>query len=196
MGRGGGFSCEPLSLREGFAVLQFSGKNAHEAFKREAGGHRIQQVSPTERKGRVHSSTVTVAVLKEATSAEIKLSPKDLRVETYRSSGPGGQNVNKVETAVRITHIPTGVQACSEIKSQARNKTLALAALKARLVERQRQIEQAERNQKRKQQLGTGARSCKVRTIAHQRGRVECHVSGKKMQLKRYLQGYIDELWR
>lgn len=151
-------------------------------------------MSPTEKKGRIHSSTITVAVLPEPVGAELKINPSDLRYETYRDSGPGGQHRNTSDTAIRVTHLPTKLQACSALKSQAQNKVLALSALKARLVEQTRNAETERRNSNRKAQLGTGERSDKVRTIAYQRGRVECHKTGKRMPIKRYEQGYVDEL--
>ena len=191
---GGGFSYEELVLNDGFAVLRFSGRSAKAAFAPEAGGHRIQQVSPTERKGRVHSSTVTVAVLSEPAGAILKINPKDLKFETYRGSGPGGQNVNKNDTAVRVTHLPTGTQACSEIKSQAQNKKLALGVLRARLTKVQAAAQHRGRNSNRKKQVGTGMRSDKIRTIAYQRGRVENHVTGKRMKIRDYERGMIDKI--
>lgn len=194
MESGGGFSCEELDLKEGFAVLRFSGRGAKAAFAQEAGGHRIQQVSPTERKGRVHSSTITVAVLDEPAGTELKINPRELKFETYRASGPGGQHRNTSDTAVRVTHIPTGIQACSTHKSQARNKTLALAALKARLLKAQVATQCKSRNSNRKKQVGTGERSDKIRTIAYQRGRVENHATGKRMKIRDYERGEIDKI--
>jgi len=183
-----------LTHREGFSVLRFEGKKAFAAFEPESGGHRFQRVPPTEKKGRRQSSTVTVAVLKVPTPVELKIHPRDLKYETYRGSGPGGQNVNKNDTAVRITHLPTGVQACSEIKSQSQNKKLALGALTARLVARAEKLANDRRNGKRKSQLGTGMRSDKIRTYAEQRGRVENHLNGKRMKIRDYDKGMIDLL--
>jgi peptide chain release factor 1 len=194
METGGGFSCEELDLKESCVVLRFEGRGAKAAFAPEAGGHRIQQVSPTEKKGRVHSSTVTVAVLPEPSSSDLKINPTDLKFETYRGTGPGGQHKNKTDSAVRVTHLPTGIQACSEIKSQHRNKVLALAALKARLVQRRQRTVAKDRNSKRKKQVGTGMRSDKIRTIAYQRGRVENHVTGKRMKIRAYERGEVDKI--
>lgn len=118
--------------------------------------------------------------------------PQDLKYETYRGSGPGGQHRNTSDTAVRVTHLPTGVQACSEIKSQAQNKKLALSALMARLAARAQKSTDDRRNGKRKSQVGTGMRSDKVRTIAYQRGRVENHANGKRMKIRDYERGMID----
>jgi len=135
-----------------------------------------------------------VAVLPEPTDTDLRILPKDLKFETYRDSGPGGQHRNTSDTAVRVTHLPTGIQACSALKSQARNKTLALGALKARLVERQANAETRSRNSNRKAQLGTGERSDKIRTVAYQRGRVENHVNGKRMQIRDYERGEVDKI--
>jgi len=135
-----------------------------------------------------------VAVLSEPTEAELTLKSSDLKYETYRDSGPGGQHRNTSDTAVRVTHIPTGIQACSALKSQFQNKTLALSALRARLIEQEKESANDSRNGKRKSQAGTGQRSDKIRTIAFQRQRVECHKTGNRMTIKRYLQGYVDDL--
>ena len=194
MGTGGGFSYEDLDLKEACVVLRFEGKGAKAAFAPETGGHRIQQVSPTEKKGRVHSSTITVAVLPVPTMLDLKINRCDLKFETYRGTGPGGQHKNKTDSAVRVTHLPTGIQACSEIKSQHRNKTLALAALRARIIEMRQRKANDSRNGKRKSQVGTGMRSDKVRTIAYQRGRVENHITGKRMKIRDYERGMIDKI--
>ena len=175
-------------------MLRFSGRDAKAIFAPEAGGHRVQQVSPTEKKGRVHSSTVTVAVLEEPTEVELKLNPSDLKIETYIASGPGGQHRNKSDTAVRVTHLPTGIQACSEHKSQYRNKVLALSALRARLINREKERANDSRNGKRRSQVGTGQRSDKIRTIAYQRCRVENHTNGKRMKIRDYERGMIDKI--
>jgi peptide chain release factor 1 len=135
-----------------------------------------------------------VAVLPEPSSSDLKINPTDLKFETYRGTGPGGQHKNKTDSAVRVTHLPTGIQACSEIKSQHRNKVLALAALKARLVQRRQRTVAKDRNSKRKKQVGTGMRSDKIRTIAYQRGRVENHVTGKRMKIRAYERGEVDKI--
>ena len=187
---GGPFSYAKLKERDGFVSYRFSGKGAKQAFEPEAGGHRWQGES----KGNTHSSTVTVAVLPEPKPAELKIPAKDLKFETYRDPGPGGQNKNKNDTAVRVTHLPTGVQACSTMKSQARNKELALSTLRARLANRRQAGEKRRRNSNRRKQVGTGMRSDKVRTVAEQRQRVENHANGKRMKIKRYMRGFLDEL--
>lgn len=135
-----------------------------------------------------------MAVLPVPASVELKIPPKDLSYETYKASGPGGQHVNKSDTAVRVTHLPTGTQACSEHKSQHRNKVLALAALKARLLRVQAATQHQGRNSNRKKQVGTGMRSDKIRTIAYQRGRVENHVNGKRMKIRNYERGEVDKI--
>ncbi|MGD9725441.1 MAG: peptide chain release factor-like protein [Nitrospiraceae bacterium] len=194
MRSGGVFSSDELDLKDGYASFRFAGEGAHETFAPEAGGHRVQRVPPTEKKGRRQSSTVTVAVLPEPTPQELKIRSSDLKYETYRGTGPGGQHRNTSDTAVRVTHVPTGIQACSEIKSQAQNKKLALNALMARLAARQENKAARDRNKRRKGQVGTGMRSDKIRTIAYQRDRVENHLNGKRMSIKRYERGYVDEI--
>jgi len=194
MATGGGFNCDPLDLKPGMAVFRVSGEGAYEAFRREAGGIRFQRIPPTERKGRVHSSTVTVAVLTEPAGQDLEINPRDLKFETYIASGPGGQHRNKSDTAVRVTHLPTGTQACSEHKSQSRNKTLALGVLKARLSQVQATTQHRKRNSKRKDQVGTGMRSDKIRTFAEQRGRVEDHRNGKRIKIRDFENGEIDRL--
>ena len=150
---------------------------------------------PTDRKGRVHSSTVTVAVLPEPRASELRLEPRDLRFETYRASGPGGQHRNTTDSAVRVTHLPTGVQAQSaEERSQGRNKALALAALRARLAEQAQRAGRRQRNRQRREQVGRGRRADKVRTVAYQRGRVGDHRSGKRISIRRFERGELEGL--
>lgn len=181
-------------MKDGYAVFRFSGKDAKAAFAPEAGGHRFQRVPPTEKKGRRQSSTVTVAVLPEPTQRELQVRHQDLKYETYRGSGPGGQHRNTSDTAVRVTHTPTGIQACSEIKSQAQNKKLALGALMARLADRAKQSTNDRRNSNRKSQVGTGMRADKIRTYAEQRKRVENHVNGKRCKIRDYDKGFVELL--
>jgi peptide chain release factor 1 len=192
---GGGFSIACLEDRPGYLAFRAEGKNAREAFEKEAGGHKWQRVPPTEKRGRKQSSTITVAVLTEPTQQELTLNPKDLKYETYKDSGPGGQHRNTSDTAVRVTHIPTGVQASSAHKCQSRNKKLALAALRARLSSQKSRQAATSRNNKRKRQVGTGMRADKIRTVAEQRGRVENHRNGRRMKIKRYLRGYVEEIY-
>ena len=133
-------------------------------------------------------------MLPEPTDVELSLNHRDLKFETYRGSGPGGQHRNTSDTAVRVTHIPTGIQACSEIKSQAQNKKLAVAALRARLIERKEDNVRDRRNGKRRSQVGTGMRSDKIRTYAEQRGRVENHLNGKRCKISVYDKGFVELL--
>lgn len=172
----------------------FTGAGALEKFKAESGGHRFQRVPPTEKRGRVQSSTVTVAVLAVQAAGAVEIRPQDLVIETYRASGPGGQHKNVTDSAVRIRHVPTGIVACSAAKSQHRNRELAMTVLRARLADGAREKAEADRNGQRKSQIGSGQRSDKIRTCAFQRGRVENHLNGKRVQLERYLKGYVGEV--
>ena len=190
METGGLFSNERLIDQIGFVVLRFTGKGAKGSFRCEAGGHRWQETS----NGRIHSSTVTVAVLVEPSSDEVTILDKDLRYEAYKGGGPGGQNRNKNSTNIRLTHIPTGIQACANTKSQEQNKKLALAVVRARLFDQSSTEAHSKRSKRRKLQVGTGMRADKIRTVAYQRGRVECHKTGRRMGIKRYEQGYVDDL--
>ena len=160
----------------------------------EAGGHRWQRVPPTERRGRVHSSTVTVAVLVEPDASEIVLNQNDLVIETMRGSGPGGQHKHKTESAVRITHKPTGVQAYCDSRDQFRNKALAMAVLRARLQESRDAQATGEQNDQRRRQVGSGQRSDKVRTVSEQNDTVTDHRTNKRIDVKRYKRGFIEEL--
>lgn len=172
----------------------FTGPDAWTKFAPEAGGHRYQRVPPTEKHGRVQSSTVTVAVLRSQDQGALEIRPQDLLIETRKDSGPGGQHRNKTESAIRITHLPTGVTASSATKSQHRNRELAMTVLRARLVESAQAKAAAGANSQRRTQIGTGARSDKVRTVAFQRGRVENHLNGKRMLIDRYLRGYVGDV--
>lgn len=199
MRTGGLFSHKRLTDASNLVILRVKGKDALDAFEPEAGGHRFQGVSPTEKKGRVHSSTVTVAVLQAATInsralREAGLNKNELRIEAYCGGGPGGQNRNRNATNIRITHLPTGVTACANTKSRPQNEKLALAELKRRLSEKVRGDQRRSRNSKRREQIGSGERSDKIRTVAEQRGRVECHRTGKRMRIAKYERGFIDEL--
>jgi peptide chain release factor 1 len=165
---------------------------AAQAFAHEPGGHRWQRVPPTERSGRVHTSTVTVAVLPEPSPCTLNLPDKDLDWKTTRGGGPGGQNVNKVETCVVLTHRPTGlVVRCQTERSQFRNKQLALEVLSARLQERIDSEAHGSRAGDRKAQVGSGMRGDKRRTIRTQDGQVHDHVTGRKWRYADYVAGKL-----
>lgn len=165
------------------------------AFHNESGGHRWQRVPPTEKRGRVHTSTITVAVLSEVRDVDVRLDPLDLEIRTTGSSGPGGQHVQKSDTAVVVTHRPTGLTVRMETRSQHRNKELALEVLKARLAERRRASRDRARNERRRELVGSGMRADKRRTVAMQRGQVTDHQSGARISTRRYLRGDVDALW-
>jgi peptide chain release factor 1 len=188
---GGRFSLELVEERPGFAVLRVDGKGARDAFAHEAGGHRWQRVPPNDKRGRVHTSTITVAVLDEPTEVELPtLDPRDLDITTCRSSGNGGQNVQKTDSAVQIRHIPTGlIVRCETERSQTYNRATAIAILRARLHEARQHSANAERADTRRRQIGSGQRGDKRRTIAVQRDSVVDHVSGRAWRYDDYERG-------
>ncbi len=177
-------------------IFEIKGKGAYSRLKYERGVHRVQRVPVTEAGGRIHTSTATVAVLPKAEEIEVDIDPDDLRIDTFRSQGAGGQHVNKVATAVRITHIPTGIVAsCQDERSQLRNKTKAMAVLRARLLDRERQRQYQEVTQARRAQVGTGERSEKIRTYNFPQGRVSDHrINLTLYNLDAILQGELNEL--
>ena len=172
------------------------GKGAYSRLKFEGGVHRVQRVPVTETQGRIHTSAVTVAVLPEAEDVEVELADKDLRIDVYRSSGPGGQSVNTTDSAVRVTHLPTGlVVTCQDEKSQHKNKSKALKILRARLLERARSEQQSEIAANRKAMVGSGDRSEKIRTYNFPQSRVTDHrVNVTLHTLDRVLDGEIDPI--
>ena len=177
-------------------ILFVQGRGAWSRLKFERGVHRVQRVPATESAGRTHTSSVTVAVLPEAEDVEVKVDEKDIRVDVYRSSGPGGQGVNTTDSAVRITHIPTGlVVTCQDERSQIKNRAKALRVLKARLLERAQTEQQAAIAADRRSQVGTGERSERIRTYNFAQNRVTDHRVGVTLhRLPEVLEGDIDEL--
>jgi peptide chain release factor 1 len=177
-------------------ILFVQGRGAWSRLKYERGVHRVQRVPVTESSGRIHTSTVTVAVLLEAEDVEIRVDEKDLKVDVYRSSGPGGQGVNTTDSAVRITHLPTGlVVTCQDERSQIKNRAKALRVLKARLLERAQQEQQAAIAADRRSQVGTGERSERIRTYNFPQTRVTDHRIGLTVhRLGDVLEGDLDEI--
>ena len=177
-------------------ILFIQGRGAWSRLKFERGVHRVQRVPVTEASGRIHTSTVTVAVLPEAEDVDVRVEEKDLRVDVYRSSGPGGQGVNTTDSAVRITHVPTGlVVTCQDERSQLKNRAKAMRVLKARLLERAQEEQQAAMAADRKSQVGTGERSERIRTYNFREGRVTDHRIGLTLhRLPAILEGDLDEI--
>ncbi len=177
-------------------IFEIRGKGAFSRLKYERGVHRVQRVPVTESSGRIHTSTATVAVLPEAEEVELDVNPDDLRIDIFHSGGAGGQNVNKVATAVRITHLPTGmVVVCQDERSQLRNKTKAMAVLRARLLDIERRRQESEVSTQRRSQVGTGDRSEKIRTYNFPQDRVSDHRIGLNLHnLDRIMEGDLDQL--
>ena len=176
-------------------VFGVKGAGCWRILRLESGGHRVQRVPTTESQGRIHTSAATVAVLAEAEAAEVEVEDGALRIDTMRSSGPGGQNVNKVESGVRITHVPTGtVVQCQDEKSQAKNKAKAMRILRSRLLDAERQRLHAERAAERKSQVGSGDRSARIRTYNFPQNRVTDHRLGENFSLEQVIAGKLDAL--
>jgi len=196
-----GFKWEQLSVNPNEAggikeaVLAVKGDGAYSVFKWEAGTHRVQRVPETESQGRIHTSTATVAVMPEAEEVEVEIDQNDLKIDVYRSTGPGGQSVNTTDSAVRITHVPTGVVvAMQDEKSQLQNKVKAMRVLRARIYELERERQQAEQSATRRAQIGTGERAEKVRTYNFAEGRVTDHrIKLTVHRLDQVLQGELEE---
>ena len=177
-------------------VLYIQGKQVYGHLKHESGVHRVQRVPQTETQGRVHTSTATVAVLPEAEEVDVKIDPSDLRIDVYRSGGAGGQHVNTTDSAVRITHVPTGVVvACQDERSQHKNKMKAMKILQSRILAAQIEKSQEEMSKQRKEQVGTGMRAEKVRTYNFPQNRVSDHrVELTLKKLDRVIEGDLDEI--
>ncbi len=197
-----GWKTEILSVNEtelgGFKEVSFSveGDSVYSKFKFESGVHRVQRVPDTETQGRIHTSTVTVAVLMEVDDVEIEINTADLKIDTFRASGAGGQHVNKTSSAIRITHIPTGtVVECQDERSQHKNKDKALKILRSRLYETEKAKKDAEYSENRKSQVGTGDRSERIRTYNYPQGRLTDHRIGLTLyRLEQILNGDLEEV--
>ncbi len=189
-----GFEVEPLSIGDGTYTFAVKGDGAYSVFKFEGGTHRVQRVPQTESQGRIHTSTATVAVLPEAEDVEVEIDPADLQIDVYRSSGPGGQSVNTTDSAVRVTHRPTGiVVSMQDEKSQLQNRERALRVLRARLYERAHAEQQAELAANRQAQVGTGERAEKIRTYNFGEKRVKDHrINVLSHNLDGILMGELD----
>ena len=197
-----GYRVEVVNANEtelgGFKEISFmiEGEGAYSRFKYESGVHRVQRVPETESQGRVHTSTTTVAVLPEAEDVELEIDPKDLKIDTFRSSGAGGQHINKTSSAIRVTHIPTGtVVECQDERSQYKNKDKALKVLKSRLLKEKQDKQASEIAADRKSQVGTGDRSERIRTYNYPQGRLTDHRIGLTLyKLEDILNGNLDEV--
>lgn len=197
-----GYRVEVINANEtelgGYKEISFmiEGEGAYSRFKFESGVHRVQRVPETESQGRVHTSTTTVAVLPEAEDVELEIDPNDLKIDTFRSSGAGGQHINKTSSAIRITHIPTGtVVECQDERSQYKNKDKALKVLKSRLLKEKQDKQANEIAADRKSQVGTGDRSERIRTYNYPQGRLTDHRIGLTLyKLEDILNGNIDEV--
>ncbi len=197
-----GWNVQILDFAEGtmggysFISFMVKGENVYSKLKFESGAHRVQRVPKTEAMGRIHTSTATVLVMPEAEEVEVTINPSDLKIDTYRSQGAGGQNVNKTESAVRITHVPTGiVVSCQTEKAQLQNKEICMRMLRAKLYAYYQEKVDAERAKERKLKVGTGERSEKIRTYNYPQNRVTDHRIGFTLQkLDRVMEGELEEI--
>ena len=201
-GERNGLSWEPITLSDGTlgglkeAIVAVRGPGAYGLLRRESGVHRVQRVPATETQGRIHTSAATVAVLPEAEEVDVKIDPQDLKSDVFRSSGPGGQSVNTTDSAVRITHLPTGlVVSQQDQKSQLQNKIKGLEVLRARLLDRMIAEQEAARSHERRTMVGTGDRSAKIRTYNYPQSRVTDHrINLSVHNLADVMNGHLDEL--
>jgi len=177
-------------------IFSVSGDDAYQHLQYESGGHRVQRVPKTEQQGRIHTSAATVAVLPEAEDVDVKIEDKDLRIDVFRSGGPGGQSVNTTDSAVRVTHLPTGLEVkCQDQKSQLQNKVKALEILRSRLLDRMVAEQEAARAKERRAQVGTGDRSQKVRTYNFPQNRVTDHrIHFTTHNIDEVMDGKLDDL--
>ena len=197
-----GLAWEPITLSDGTlgglkeAIVAVRGPGAYGLLRRESGVHRVQRVPATETQGRIHTSAATVAVLPEAEEVDVKIDPQDLKIDVFRSSGPGGQSVNTTDSAVRITHLPTGlVVSQQDQKSQLQNKIKWLEVLRARLLDRMIAEQEAARSHERRTMVGTGDRSAKIRTYNYPQSRVTDHrINLSVHNLSDVMNGHLDEL--
>ena len=197
-----GWTVELISLSEGIpgsvkeVIFSVQGRRVYARMRFESGVHRVQRVPQTESSGRIHTSAATVAVLPEAEDVDLQIDPNDLRIDVFRSSGPGGQSVNTTDSAVRITHVPSGlVVSCQDEKSQHKNKAKAMKVLRSRLLDSKIAEQEADRARERRLQVGTGDRSAKIRTYNFPQNRVTDHRIGLTLhRLEEILDGDLDEL--
>ena len=197
-----GWKTEIVNVSEtelgGFKEISFmiNGEGAYSRLKFESGVHRVQRVPETETQGRIHTSTVTVAVLPEAEDVEIEINPADLQIDTFRSSGAGGQHINKTESAIRITHLPTGlIVECQDERSQHKNREKAMKVLRSRLYEAKQREQESKIASERRSQVGTGDRSERIRTYNYPQSRVSDHRIGLTLyHLEQILNGDLDQV--
>ena len=197
-----GLKVEPISVSDGTlggireAIISVKGVDGYGMFRRESGVHRVQRVPETEAQGRIHTSAATVAVLPEAEEVDVRIDPNDLRIDVYRSSGPGGQSVNTTDSAVRITHIPSGlVVSQQDQKSQLQNKLKAMEVLRARLLDKRISDLESARAKERRSMVGTGDRSAKIRTYNYPQSRVTDHrINMSVHNLAEIMDGHLDDL--